>query len=518
VPFSEEKADRAVKFIETQLRHGIGQYAGKPFLLRDFQRKIIRDVFGTVDDDGNRRIRTVFIEIPKKSGKSALAAAVALKLLYADGESGAEIYGAAADRDQASIVFNVAASMVRRNPKLLSRSKIIDSTKRILVPQMGSYYRALSAEVAGKHGFNSHGVIFDEVHAQRDRRLWEVLTFGAGDARRQPLVFAITTAGIPGESPVAEELHDYADQILRGVIPPDPSFYPVIYSAPADEDWTSEEVWRSCNPALGDFLNIESVRSACERAKRMPSEQNSFRRLRLNQWVKQETRWIDLADWDRCAGDVDIKDFKDMACYGGLDLSTTTDLSAFVLLFKDENGNHYAFPHFWIPEANVRRSAGEALKLAEWVRRGFIHTTPGNVIDYDFIRKRVNELGEEFRIRQIAHDPWNATQLAIQLAGDGFEMVATRQGFASLSAPTKELERLVLDGRLRHGGHPVLRWMADCCSVKQDAVGNIKLVKPDRQKSSKRIDGISALVMAVDRCSRNENRPSVYDTRGVLVI
>ena len=518
MPFSEEKAERAVRFIETHLYHGIGHWAGQPFQLRDWQRQIIRDIFGNVDDDGNRLVRIAYVEIPKKSGKSTLAAAVALKLLYADSEHAAEVYGAAADRDQASIVFNVAASMVRRNARLLARSKVIDSTKRILVPRMESFYRALSAEVAGKHGFNSHGVIFDEVHAQRDRRLWEVLTFGAGDARRQPLVFAITTAGIPGESPVAEELHGYADQILRGVLPPDPTFYPVIYSAPAGADWTSEEVWRACNPALGDFLNVESVRGACERAKRLPAEQNSFRRLRLNQWLQQQTRWIDLADWDRCAGAIDLTAMKELPCYGGLDLSTTTDLTAFVLVFKDGEGNHYAFPHFWIPEETVRRSAGEARRLAEWIRQGYIHTTPGNVIDYDFIRARINELGREFRIRQIAHDPWNATQLAVQLANDGFKMIQTRQGFGSLSAPTKELERLILNGNLRHGGHPVLRWMADCCSVKQDAAGNVKLVKPERNKSAKRIDGMLALVMAIDRCSRNEARPSIYASRETAII
>jgi phage terminase large subunit-like protein len=283
MPFNEERADRAVDFIEGYLRHTKGQFAGQPFILRDWQKEHIRQIFGRLNDDGSRQVRQVYWELPKKNGKSEIAAGIALALLYTDREPAAEIYGAAADREQASIVFNVAASMVRANSKLSARSKIIDSSKRIVVPQAGSFYRALSADVAGKHGFNSHGVIFDEIHAQRDRRLWEVLTFGAGDARKQPLIFGITTAGIPGESPVAEELHEYADQILRGIIPPDPTFYPVIYAAPPESDWTDEEVWRACNPALGDFLSLDSVRAACERAKRVPSEQNSFRRLRLNQ-------------------------------------------------------------------------------------------------------------------------------------------------------------------------------------------------------------------------------------------
>ena len=217
--FDDELADRAVKFFDGHLCHTKGQWSGKPFQLREWQKTDIREIFGRVDDDGNRLIRQAYVEVPKKNGKSEIAAGIALKLTFADREPAAEVYGAGADRDQASIVYSVAASMVRRNKKLRSRSKIVDSTKRIVVPRTESVYRAISSEVAGKHGYNSHGVIFDEVHAQRDMRLWEVLTFGAGDARRQPLTYAITTAGIPGESPVAEMLHEDADQILRGIIP-----------------------------------------------------------------------------------------------------------------------------------------------------------------------------------------------------------------------------------------------------------------------------------------------------------
>jgi phage terminase large subunit-like protein len=370
MPFSEQRADRAVGFIEGYLRHTKGQYAGQPFILRDWQKEHIREIFGRLNDDGTRQVRQVYWEIPKKNGKSEIAAAIALTLLYTDREQAAEIYGAAVDRDQASIVFNLAASMVRANRRLSSRSNVIDSSKRIAVPRLNSVYRALSADVSGKHGFNSHGVIFDEIHAQKDRRLWEVLTFGAGDARRQPLIFGITTAGIPGESPVAEELHEYADQILRGIIPPDPTFYPVIYAAPLNADWTSEEVWRACNPALGDFLNLESVRGACERAKRIPSEQNSFRRLRLDQWLSQETRFIDMADWDRCAGVVDLAAAKELTWYGGLDLSTKLDVTALVLVSLTGDGRFNVLPHFWIPKDNLSEVPSVGGQGADHTDRG----------------------------------------------------------------------------------------------------------------------------------------------------
>jgi phage terminase large subunit-like protein len=250
-----------------------------------------------------------------------------------------------------------------------------------------------------------------------------VLTFGAGAARTQPLIFGISTAGIPGESPVAEELHDLADQILRGVVPEDPSFYPIIYAAPNNADWRDEEAWRACNPALGDFLDIRAVREEYNRACRLPSEQNSFRRLRLNQWVSQETRFIDMADWDRCNGLVNIAELKDLPCYAGLDLSTKLDVTALVLVFLDGHGCFHLLPSFWLPEENLtNRSNQETAKYRMWKQQGYLHTTPGNVIDYEAVRVRLQELRDqaELNIREVAFDPWNANQLAQQLQADGF--------------------------------------------------------------------------------------------------
>jgi phage terminase large subunit-like protein len=521
MPFSDERADRAVNFIERYLRHTKGQFAGQPFVLRDWQKEHIRQIFGRVNEDGSRQVRQVYWELPKKNGKSEIAAGIALALLYTDREPSAEIYGAAADREQASIVFNVAASMVRANSKLSARSKIIDSSKRIVVPQAGSFYRALSADVAGKHGFNSHGVIFDEIHAQRDRRLWEVLTFGAGDARKQPLVFGITTAGIPGESPVAEELHEYADQIIRGIIPHDPTFYPVIHAAPPEADWTDEEVWRACNPALGDFLSLESVRAACERAKRVPSEQNSFRRLRLNQWTKQETRFIDMADWDACDNPVDLAAAHDLNWYAGLDLSTKLDVTALVLVARAESGTYHLVPFFWLPKDNIRdRPNQESVKYRMWAEKGLLTLTEGNVVDFGAVRRRLNELRDDagLRIKEVAFDPWAAAQLAQQLTEDRFEMVEVGQIFRHLSEATKELQASIVHGNVRHGGHPVLRWMADCMTVKSDLNCNVRPVKPDRLKNSKRIDGIVAAIMGIARAMVAENSRPVYMDHGLRFI
>ena len=518
--FDERKAERAVRFFNERLVHTKGRWAGQPFQLRPWQEVDIREIFGRVNEDGARTVRQVVKFIPKKNGKSEEAAGIALKLLFADAEPGAEIYGCAADRDQASIVFAVAASMVRHNRHLNKLAKVIDSTKRIVIPGWESFYRAISAEVGGKHGFNSHGVIFDELHTQRDSRLWEVTTFGSGAARSQPLIFGISTAGLPGESPVAEMLWEEADQILRGIVPCPGSFYPVIYAAPENADWNDEEVWRACNPAMGDFLAVESVREEYDRARRRPSEQNSFRRLRLNQWVSQQTRFIDMADWDRCSGAVDFRELRHLPCYVGIDLSTKLDVTALVFVFLDGCDTFHCAPYFFLPKDNMAdRPNQEVEKYRQWSRDGYLRLTEGNVVDYQTVRKVLNEVRQTYDldIRQIGFDPWNATHLAQDLMEDGYTPVEVRQGYRTLSEPTKELQSAIIQGNFRHGGHPVLRWMADCVSVRQDENGNIKPVKPNRLKSSKRIDGIVALVMAMSRMIVHKEQRSAWSGSTVVI-
>lgn len=511
---NREAADKAVRFIE-HLKHTKGKWAGVPFTLLPWQRdEIIRPLFGTLRPDGTRQYRTCYCEIPKKNGKSELAAGVALKLLFADKEPGAEIYSAAADRDQASIVFNVAAQMVRQNSALMDRCKIIDSQKRIVVHKTASFYRVLSSDAFTKHGFNVHGVIFDELHAQPNRELWDVLTLGAGDARTQPLIFAITTAGYDRNS-ICWEQHEYALKVLKGIIE-DPTFLPVIYAAEETDDWEDEAVWRKANPSLGHILDIERIREAYHKAKETPALQNAFRRLRLNQWTQQETRWVDISAWDATAGSVVPENLVGRRCYAGLDLASTTDIAALVLVFPEDDGSFAVLARFWIPEENMReRVKRDRVPYDVWVRQGLIHATPGNVIDYGAIKHTIKALATEFEIEEIAFDRWGAVQISQDLDAEGFTMVPFGQGFASMSGPTKELLNLVLSKKLRHGGHPVLRWMADNMVVKQDPAGN---VKPDKAKSTQKIDGMVALIMALDRAMRHQNVGSVYDERGIRTL
>lgn len=515
--YDKEYADFAVTFIES-LCHTKGTWAGKKFELIDWQEQIIRDLFGILKPNGYRQFNTAYIEIPKKNGKSELAAAIALLLTCGDGEQRAEVYGAAADRQQASIVFDVAADMVRMCPALNKRVKILASQKRLIYEPTNSFYQVLSAEAYSKHGFNVHGVVFDELHSQPNRKLYDVLTKGSGDARMQPLFFLITTAGTDTHS-ICYEVHQKAQDIIDGR-KIDPTFYPVIYGADDTEDWTSPKVWKKCNPSLGETIGMDKVKTACESAKQNPGEENSFRQLRLNQWVKQAVRWMPMDKWDKCAFAVNEDDLRGRVCYGGLDLSSTTDITAFVLVFPplDEEDKYVIIPYFWIPEGTLDlRVKRDRVPYDVWERQGYLQTTEGNVIHYGYIEKFIESLGERFNIREIAFDRWGAVQMVQNLEGMGFTVVPFGQGFKDMSPPTKELMKLTLEQRIAHGGHPVLRWNMDNIFVRTDPAGNIKA---DKEKSTEKIDGAIATIMALDRAIRcgNNNCASVYDDRGLLFI
>lgn len=514
--YDEEMANFAVTFIE-QLCHTKGTWAGKKFKLLDWQEQIIRDLFGTLKPNGYRQFNTAYIEIPKKNGKSELAAAVALLLCCGDGEQRAEIYGCAADRGQATIVFDVAADMVRMCPALNKRCKILTSQKRILFAPTNSFYQVLSAEAYSKHGFNIHGVVFDELHTQPNRKLFDVMTKGSGDARMQPLYFLITTAGTDTNS-ICYETHQKAKDILEGR-KIDPTFYPVIYGAGEDEDWTDPKVWLKSNPSLGETIGMDKVEAACESAKQNPGEENSFRQLRLNQWVKQAVRWMPMDKWDACAFPANEEMLEGRVCYGGLDLSSTTDLTSFCLVFppEDEDEPYYVLPYFWVPEDTLDlRVKRDHVPYDLWHRQGYLETTEGNVVHYGYIEKFIERLGERFNIRDIAFDRWRATQMSQDLENMGFTVVPMGQGFASMSPPTKELMKLTLERKIAHGGHPVLRWNMDNIFIRTDPAGNIKA---DKAKSTEKIDGAIAMIMALDRAIRcgNDTSESVYDTRGLLV-
>lgn len=515
--YDKEYADFAVAFIES-LCHTKGTWAGKRFELIDWQEQIIRDLFGILKPNGYRQFNTAYIEIPKKNGKSELAAAVALLLTCGDGEQRAEVYGAAADRQQASIVFDVAADMVRMCPALNKRVKILASQKRLIYEPTNSFYQVLSAEAYSKHGFNVHGVVFDELHSQPNRKLYDVLTKGSGDARMQPLFFLITTAGTDTHS-ICYEVHQKAQDIIDGR-KIDPTFYPVIYGADDTEDWTSPKVWKKCNPSLGETIGMDKVKTACESAKQNPGEENSFRQLRLNQWVKQAVRWMPMDKWDKCAFAVREDDLIGRVCYGGLDLSSTTDITAFVLVFPplDEEDKYIILPYFWIPEDTLDlRVKRDHVPYDVWERQGYLHTTEGNVVHYGYIEKFIEQLGKKFNIREIAFDRWGAVQMVQNLEGMGFTVVPFGQGFKDMSPPTKELMKLTLEQKIAHGGHPVLRWNMDNIFIRTDPAGNIKA---DKEKSTEKIDGAVATIMALDRAIRcgNDTSESVYDSRGILFL
>ena len=515
--YDKDAADYAVMFIES-LCHTKGTWAGKPFELIDWQEQIIRDLFGVLKPNGYRQFNTAYIEIPKKQGKSELAAAVALLLLCGDGEERAEVYGCAADRNQAKIVFDVAVDMVRFCPALSKRVKILESQKKITYLPTNSSYQVLSADVANKHGFNTHGVIFDELHTQPNRKLFDVMLQGSGDARMQPLYFLITTAGNDTNS-ICYEVHQKAIDIAEGR-KVDPTFYSVIYGAAEDEDWTDPEVWKKANPSLGITVGIDKVKAACESAQQNPGEENAFRQLRLNQWVKQSVRWMPMEKWDVCAFPVSEDDLEGRICYGGLDLSSTTDITAFVLVFPplDEDDKYYVLPYFWIPEETLDlRVRRDHVPYDLWERQGVLMTTEGNVVHYGYIEKFIEQLGERFNIREIAFDRWGAVQMVQNLEGMGFTVVPFGQGFKDMSPPTKELMKLVLEEKIAHGGHPVLRWMMDNIYIRTDPAGNIKA---DKEKSTEKIDGAIATIMGLDRAIRcgNDTGASVYDSRGLLFI
>ncbi len=513
----EKKARGVIRFIEC-LKHTKGEFHGQPFKLLPWQEKIIREVFGTVREDNPsmRQYNTAYIEIPKKNGKSELGAAIALNMLINDDEQRAEVYSCASDRQQAAIVFDVAADMVRQDKTLSRLIKIIPSTKRMVYAKTGSIYQVLSSEVSTKHGLNVSACIFDELHTQPNRALYDVMTQGSGDARKQPLWFSLTTAGTDRNS-ICWEVHQKALDIIEGR-KDDPRFYPVLYGLQDDADWTDEKNWYKANPSLDQTISIDKVRDAFRKAQETPADENMFRQLRLNQWVKQSIRWMPMDKWDECGGAVNEYELEGRACYAGLDLSSTSDLTAMVLVFppRDDEEQYIVLPYFWLPEDTMQlRVRRDHVMYDKWERQGFIHTTEGNVVHYGFIEQFITKLGERFNIREIAYDRWNATMMVQTLEDDGFNMVPFGQGFRDMSPPTKELMRIVLERKLNHGGHPVLRWNMDNAFVRTDPAGNLKI---DKEKSTEKVDGAVALVMALDRAMKNQGGESVYDTRGLLII
>lgn len=509
--FDVEAAQMATDFFPDCLRHVKGQLAGQPFKLRKWQKSIIANMFGWKRQDGTRRYREVLLYIAKKNGKTTLAAGIVLLLLFVDGEPGAEIYSAAADREQARLVFEQAAGMVRQDDELYGRSTIYQ--KSIVLNDGSASYKPISADANTKHGYNVHGAIIDELHAQPNADLVDTL-ITATAARRQPLIVHVTTADYFGPS-ICNEKHDYAIKVRDGIID-DMEFLPVIFEATIKDDWTKQSTWKKANPNMDVSFDKTYLVREFNRALETPRYENTFKRQCLNIITEQAVRWLKMESWKKCEKIIiPANELSVMEWFAGLDLASTTDIAAFVLYSPQV---HAVIPRFWIPaESAYIRERRDRVPYLTWSRKGFIKLTEGDVIDYDFIREDIKSMGEQYNIKQIAVDRWGSQQIQGQLDGDGFEMVPFGQGFASMSAPSKELERLVVGGLLRPGTHPVLRWMMSNVAVETDAAGNIK---PSKSKSKEKIDGITALVMAIGRAISGDGitQTSKYETQGITVL
>ena len=522
--FDARSAQRSIDFFAF-LTHSKGEWAGQTFVLEAWQQFIMWNVYGWKRDDGTRRYRTVHIEIARKNGKTQMGGGVGLYMLAADGEGGAEVYAAATKRDQAKILWDEAKRMVGKSEELSGLIAVYRSTSNLSIDSTASKFEPLGADADTLDGLNVHCAIVDELHAHKSSELYEVLETSTG-ARRQPLMFSITTAGTE-ETSFCYEQHEYAEKILSGVLTDD-TFFSYIATLDEDDAWDDPAVWIKANPNLGVSVKLGTIEDAVATAKSSPRKQNAVRRYRLNEWTRAETRFIDLARWDAGAGALMPAQIeaatKGRIGYGGLDLSTTTDISAFVAVFppQDESELFDVVCKFWIPGEDLAdRERKGRVPYQQWVDEGWIAATDGDVIDYTLIRDQIIAFCEDRRILQIAHDPYNAAATVAELTDEGCDMVKFIQGALSFNNPTKQFERLVLSKKLRHGRHPVLRWMVDNVAVATDARGNIMPKKPEHKMSHKKIDGVVSLIMALDRALRNDgvvDTGSIYEERGVLTL
>lgn len=513
--FDRQAAEHVVQFFGF-LRHSKGEWAGQPFELEPWQQFILWSLFGWKREDGLRRFRKAYIEVPRKNGKSTFAAGLGLYLLVADGEPGAEVYAAATKREQAKITWSEAARMVQRSPALARMVKHWRASDNLSVEATASRFMPLGADADSMDGLNVHGALIDEVHAHKTSKIVDVLETATG-ARRQPLEFEITTAGYDRES-ICWEHHEYTRQVLEGTIQDD-TWFGFIATIDEGDDWKDPTVWAKANPNYGVSVKADDLQRKADRARRMPIAQNAFQRLHLNVWTQQSDRWIDLDLWDENAGRVDERTLAGRECYGGLDLSSVSDLTAWVLVFPHEEDPEAVdiLARFWCPEAQLTNDQNRYREQYQfWFKIGCLNTTPGDAIDYGFIRKQVLEDAERFRLVDLNVDRlFQSYQLSQELADEGLEVFGMGQGFLSMAGPMKEFERRLLDRKLHHGGNPILRWMAGNMAVKQDPAGNLK---PDKAQSQGKIDGIVALVMALDRAMRHTGSKSVYEERGILVL
>lgn len=508
--FDKKAAMRAIRFIE-KLKHTKGEWAGQRFRLEPWQQFVLWNIFGWKNADGTRRFRYAYIEIARKNGKTALSAGIGLYMLFADGESRPEVYSAATVKDQAKICFSDAVEIVKatnlKNYLTPYRNSIVYELK-------GGTMKPLSSDYGTHDGLNPSCGIIDEFHAHKDSGMFDVIKSAFG-ARRQPLMFIITTAGFD-KSGVCYAYRENVIKVLRGVNEDD-SLFGIIYTLDDKSEWDDPKMWIKANPNLGVSLSADYLADQVKDAKNRPEAVRNVMTKNVNLWVDAERTWILDDVWQKCIGTTDPADLKGCACWGGLDLSNVSDITAYVLLFH-ENDRFQLLPFFWIPEEKMlEKIKKENINYDRWVAEGYVTVTPGNVIDYDFVKANILRIVADYDLRTSAYDRWNSSQTIIDLQNEGMECNPFGQGYGSMSAPTKEFEKLVLTEKIEHFGNPVLRWMLASTLVKTDPAGNIK---PDKEKSTQKIDGIVASIMALGEWmtaqANDESNP--YENRGLLTL
>ncbi len=519
VYFDEKAATRIINFYKLT-PHVKGELAGQPIILEDWQKFIVGSLFGWKRSNNNtRKYREAYVEVARKNGKTTLMAPIGLYGMKFDNEPGSEVYSAATTRDQAKEIFNPAKQMIRKSNYLEDIEIYKNNLSHV---ESFSKFEPLSSDYDTLDGKNIHFGLVDELHAHPDSGIWDVLDDGTG-ARRQPLMIAITTAGFNQES-FCYKYRNYCIDVLdpkkKDFV--DDSQFAYIAELDEDDDWQDESNWVKSNPNLDVSVRKDNIKRRINKAKRMPSQRNRIICKRLNIWTNAESRWMDMKHWDESAGG-DMKDFEEYKeilenkpCYAGLDLSSKIDITAYVKVYYIDK-KYIILPEFFIPKDTIKeRTKQDGVPYGTWARQGYVNATEGNVVDYKAIENMIINDYTNYNIKEVAHDRWGATQLAQNLDGEGLTMVPFGQGYKSMSEPMKEVEKLVLEKKLVHFGHPVLRWMIDNTVAKTDPSENIK---PDKDKSKERIDGTVALIMAIDRCIRNQGKgKSVYEERGVRVL
>ena len=509
-----DAARHAIAFF-SHLRHSTGEWANQPFELQPWQAFVIGSLYGWKRVDGLRRFRTAYVEVARKNGKSVMLAGTALYALVADGELGSHVYAAATTREQARIIFGEAERMVDASPAL--RARVTRTVNNLAVLPTSSWFRPLSADASKMDGLNVHFAAVDEVHEHPNAEIIQKLNTATG-ARRQPLIFEITTAGHDRQS-ICRQHHEFSVKVLDSTVPAEASDSWFAYIATIDvgDDWTNPAVWIKANPSLGVTVKVEDLKRQVDEAREMPAQQNAIRRLRLNEWTEQATRWIDMGVWTDGSEQFDEEDLIGRTCYGGLDLARVNDLSSLALVFPPEKPDEKVkvIWRHWCPSEDIlRRARRDRAPYTVWRDSGFLVATEGNTTDFQFIEAESLELATRFNILEVAYDRTFAGELVRNLQDEGINMVEFGQGFISMGPAAAEFMRLLIGRTLRHGGNPVATWCASNVSVRRDPAGN---EKPDKERSTERIDAVVAAIMAVGRLQTAQGG-SIYEERGLLMI